>query len=710
MKRHSLITVLTFAAVLCSCEKTPDYQVAVTGFTATVEDQVSQTRTALDGVHVVWSAGDSIAVYKVSSMSEPGYAPLALGIQDEDVGKANGRFPANAYPDYLGVACYALYPASMAGAPDGNAITVNLPGVQYYKNGSFDKDANPAVAHCGTDGKLEFKNLCGLLAVNVKSDSEFTEIKLTTLGDEALWGEAKVDMTYTGVPTLVFSGAVTPEQKTLTLKNREAAGAADGSEWISDGGSLVVKDGVLTGDPVKGVPYYFVVPAGALSKGFSITLVRKDNCYMQKDAPASKNTIERSVCTEMPDVSFKDESEVVIRTDVRNKAFYKDLFMDAGLHLSQYSNMPIVSYLGLQYEYYMESSESDASLARQRAIFSGSSVDLNGHLLYPDGEPRFKMIYVNGGGSSTHGKSLELEGTENVRKFVRNGGSYQGSCAGAYLATLGTYNYEGDYSVNYFRLWPGMVFRVELADIYPGYVIPDDSPLLQYYDFGGDHYVDSVWHYNGPFFDNTQMVPGTEVLARFDYPAYIFHQKPSIIAYKVSDFTGRVIPCGGHPEQVASGERRDLMAAMARYAMDGVGNAKVKGVLHNGVVRQMTKSTTDNDPAYTKIGDKQCHHFAFALPQGARNIKVRLEALDDFNLSLRMAEGTFAFKEDAQYKVENSDKVKELTFATLPKGTWYVGVQCEDTVTYKEISTGLSYSNTAVLNGVPYTISVSWDI
>ena len=65
-------------------------------------------------------------------------------------------------------------------------------------------------------------------------------------------------------------------------------------------------------------------------------------------------------------------------------------------------------------------------------------------------------------------------------------------------------------------------------------------------------------------------------------PEYMFHQKPSIIAYKVSDFTGRVIPCGGHPEQVADGERRDLMAAYVKYAFDGVGIAKAKELIFSG--------------------------------------------------------------------------------------------------------------------------------
>ena len=111
------------------------------------------------------------------------------------------------------------------------------------------------------------------------------------------------------------------------------------------------------------------------------------------------------------------------------------------------------------------------------------------------------------------------------------------------------------------------------------------------------------------------------------------------------------------------------------------------------------------------MGDKQCHNFVFGLPDGAKNIRIRLEVKEDFNVSLRLAKGTFAFKEDAQYSVENGNLVKELTFDTLEKGTWYIGVQCEDTVVNDINSTyGLSYSGKlAALNGAPYTIQVSWE-
>lgn len=60
----------------------------------------------------------------------------------------------------------------------------------------------------------------------------------------------------------------------------------------------------------------------------------------------------------------------------------------------------------------------------------GSPEDENGILLYPDGEPRFRMIYVNGGLATQHGRSLGEDGRQRIRDYVAAGGSYLGSCAG----------------------------------------------------------------------------------------------------------------------------------------------------------------------------------------------------------------------------------------------------------------------------------------
>ena len=397
---------------------------------------------------------------------------------------------------------------------------------------------------------------------------------------------------------------------------------------------------------------------------------------------------------------------VTIRTDVPNKAFYKDVFMDGGLALSSNKNMPSLKVLGLTHEYIGVGKSTDENKAIQNSVMCCNENDANGVLLYPDGEPRFRMIYVNGGGADGHGRSIEYTGRQNLKQFVDNGGCYVGSCAGAYL--IGT-SYDHIHSGGYIGIWPGYVDGTSTPSWRVGYIIPEGSPLRKYSDFGGDFYIDSVTHHNGPFFQHYQQIPGTEVLAVNDYPAYKFHGYPSVIAYKADCFKGRVIPIGGHPEMVKGGERLELMCDIVRYALEGQGCAKAKAILSNGEMRRMTQSTEDNDPAHTKIGDRQCHHFVFALPKKARNIVVRLESLDNYELSLRLANGTFAFKEDAQYAAEGKDAVKELHFDELPAGTWYVGVQCESTVETKELGDHVEYSNTGILNGAAYSISVKWD-
>ena len=441
--------------------------------------------------------------------------------------------------------------------------------------------------------------------------------------------------------------------------------------------------------------------------------------YMQQYAvAAAANLIQRSRCTEMPGVAFNNQAEVEIRTDVPNKAFYKDFLNEDGVGLSDYKTLTVTTRLNLSTETVYTRTNDAANQAAQNRLLIGDENDENGILLYPDGEPRYRMMYVNGGQSYTHGPSLMAAGRENFRKFVYGGGCYLASCAGSYVGSLGILE-AGTTTSNpammayngYIGLWPGLVDNTGLTNAYPDYIIPEDSPLLQYDDFGGDFRVDSIKQWNGPYFSGYASVPGTEVLARFDYPAYRCHGHPSIISYKPSPFCGRITLIGGHPEQYSDYEGAKLMDALTRYSLDSPGIAKIKGILRNGELREMTRPTSANDPAHAKVGDRQCHHFAFGLPAGARNIRIRLEVLDDFNVSLRMARGTFAFAEDAQYSVENSDRVKEMTFDTLEAGTWYIGVQCEDTVTNDPSSTyGISYSGKiAALNGAPYTVKVTWE-
>lgn len=394
---------------------------------------------------------------------------------------------------------------------------------------------------------------------------------------------------------------------------------------------------------------------------------------------------------------------------VQNRSFYKDIFLDAGIALTSRKSLAAAQYLGLSLEGVSlpYSSISATHKALQTAIISGDSMDLNGRLLYPDGQPRFRLLFINGGDSSPHGKSLGEKGLETMRTFVDNGGSYVGTCAGAFLASNG---YDG-YSDHpyYLSVWPGMMNHTGLDKTYTGMFIEKESPLLRYFDFGGDHYVDSVRHNSGGY--PVEFPLRTEVLARYDYPkAGRVHRKPSIWAYKESLCTGRVVMEGSHPEEVPDGERRDLTSAMILYALDGVGVVSLKGFLKNGVERVMDKTTEDNEPANTRIGDLQTHHFAAYVPSDAKNILVEVNSNSMCDIALMMNKGTYAFSDVAEFQSSGLGAKQELFFPFLQEGLWFIAVQCLTTVTVKETEYGQEYiGNTDVLNGIPYRISISWE-
>ena len=111
-----------------------------------------------------------------------------------------------------------------------------------------------------------------------------------------------------------------------------------------------------------------------------------------------------------------------------------------------------------------------------------------------------------------------------------------------------------------------------------GLFIEKDAPLLKYFDFGGDFYVDEVHHNRGGY--PTDTLCGLKIMARFDYPDKTdVHQQPCIWAYKPNVRTGRVVVSGSHPEYGSAGEKRDLTASMLMYAIDGVGLTLLKGIL-----------------------------------------------------------------------------------------------------------------------------------
>ena len=406
------------------------------------------------------------------------------------------------------------------------------------------------------------------------------------------------------------------------------------------------------------------------------------------------------------------------------KGYYKDIFMDSGIMLTSRTDLPVTELLGLSMEAFVSTQHLPSApqpftpmdTLRQRDLIAGSPMDENGILLYPDGAPRFRMIYMNGGKAAGHGKSLEEAGRQTYRDFIKAGGSYVGSCAGAFVASLGSRNAEGKISntKTYIGLWPGNTMGTKLEKSYTAVDVVLDGPLTRYFNFDGRMHIDSVRH-NGGCFPWMETAPeGTEILATFDTKGRELERDidglPVIWAWKESPEAGRIVLCGSHPEGAYDAENLALMASMVRYALAGNGEPALKAVLQPGEPREMNDRSR---PEYAPVGDRQYHHFRIDVPQGVEEMTIDLKGYAkaaDFDLHLFVSRDGFAYRDEAAWGHVGGKVDKSLVIENPKPGPYYISVFCATTVTATTGKYGVEYSGrTDVLNGVPYTIQVDFE-
>lgn len=386
-----------------------------------------------------------------------------------------------------------------------------------------------------------------------------------------------------------------------------------------------------------------------------------------------------------------------------SEGYYKDIFMDGGVNLYNKTELPAADELGLSMEFIATGEENI-----QNDKIVGNDYDDNGVLLYPDGEPRFRLLHTNGGSATSHGTSLGEEGINNIRSFYSSGGSYTGVCAGAFITSL-HYQPSGT-NPSYYHIWPGRTTGTGVIDTYTGHFIESDSPLLQYSNFGDDLYIDQIYHTGGCYAnENIDFPPQTEILLRFDHPGYNMHNKVSCWAYKADESSGRCAVIGSHPEELTSGEGLELMEALLLHALSGQGNINIKGTLENGTTRIMDKFSGDNDPDFTRIGDKQYHHFALEIPFAATQLSIAVVAEPGYHINVFCNPNEPAFRSNAVYADTSVASEKTIIAEQISAGQYFVSVECETTVYAIPRNWGYEYvDNLDVLNGVAYSIQADY--
>ena len=273
MKKNIIFLAALTVFAACDMEQVEEPEAGAPEFLAYIE---SETKTALDEEYkVLWSKDDMVSVFAGTTENiqykATSYGSTHTGLTA--VGSASGN--GNAIP--TNIACYP-YDESTSLTVNGQiyVLDVTLPAVQTYQAGSCGNGAAPMVAMTsGTDElALSFKNLCGMVCINLVGTATVSTIAFSGNNGELLCGAAQI---VPGTPEILVVG----DGKTVTLDCGE---------------------GVRL-DPDTPTSFYIVIPPQQYSLGFTAVVTDTEG---QSMSLLSKNTqrITRNKILNMQPLSY----------------------------------------------------------------------------------------------------------------------------------------------------------------------------------------------------------------------------------------------------------------------------------------------------------------------------------------------------------------------------------------------------------------------
>lgn len=312
---HKTLSLIIIGLLALGCDKTetcvpdPDVQsAALPEFTASTGDDA--TRTALDGLRVVWLEGDAVAVFAGKDNV------VEYSVKEGCSGNSTTTLVSNATTSPKGgsiAANVAYYPFAdvVSCAQDGDSykIRATIPERQTYSQNSFGGGSMPmvAVTESVSDTKLSFKNIFGVLKTPMRMDNvRVKSIEIKGNAGEKLSGDATVTCSDKGVPSVQFSSDA---KETMTLD------CGEGIELNS----------------TTAVPFYIPLPPVTFSKGVTVKFVLSTGETVVRTAE-KELAIVRSSILNMPEVEDEEPEEdqyVDLIYDVVTVSDYTCLWYDS---------------------------------------------------------------------------------------------------------------------------------------------------------------------------------------------------------------------------------------------------------------------------------------------------------------------------------------------------------------------------------------------
>ena len=315
--RRILLSALLAAFAISGCQKVEpesstfaNTKEAVT-FSATIEtmedDSAVETKTSMDNEgNVLWKGGDEVSIFAGSTINEhyrvtdasDGKTTAALNRVESTGYIAGGEIDNN-------VAFYPYASTATIAKKSGAYVISNiaLPATQNYAQASFANGAFPmaAVTSSVSDYNLKFKNIIGGLKLQLKGTAAIASVSITGNNNEALCGDATVNISNTALPVISMTGA----SSTITL---------------NCGGGVQLNATTATA-------FIIALPPMTMTGGFTVTVTDTDGASMEIKTTKTQ-TITRSNILSMPAVTYVG---TLPEPDPQPAVEYVDLGLSSGL-------------------------------------------------------------------------------------------------------------------------------------------------------------------------------------------------------------------------------------------------------------------------------------------------------------------------------------------------------------------------------------------
>lgn len=289
MKKTAFILSIAVALTACQQEELVQQEVIASPgtFVASVEDYSGATKTLLNECNsVIWSQNDRLSIFNGSSAND------CYQLKNEYIGEQSGVFSLVSekvesdneeqlvgnlaiYPYQEDLVAYQIF--DEADEPIGLGVeNFEIPIIQTYQENSFANGSFPMIATTKDkdDHNLKFRNIAGVLKVELFGDITVSSIQLRSRYGEGISGTFSIETLYDNM---------IPTMKGISTTNYIELDCDEGIQL----------------NKTTPTAFYFAVPPTVFQLGFTIRVRATDGFTYTKIA-SNEQTIERSTILSMP--------------------------------------------------------------------------------------------------------------------------------------------------------------------------------------------------------------------------------------------------------------------------------------------------------------------------------------------------------------------------------------------------------------------------